>query len=235
MKDEQVTENGVKIGIIMLNTDFPRPVGDIGNTASYQYPARIFKLSQANVANVVSQSLSEDIILEVIAAGKKLVAQGCNILTTSCGFLAPIQARVQHELGLPFIASSLCLLPFLRQCFGPNSPMGVITFDSKTLSPAHFNGHYDEQLLISGIENGQELHAVIKEGRAELDEDLALKDVKAAVQHILHHAPSCLLLECTNLSPYKNALRHHFALPVFDLVDAVHWLANAQCVGINRL
>jgi len=222
-----VTEKGVKIGIIMLNTNFPRPLGDIGNLASYQHRAQIFKLEQANVANVVSQDLSEDIVLEVIAGGKQLIADGCQVITTSCGFLAPIQGRVQYELGLPFIASSLCLLPFLRQCYG-SSPIGVITFDSETLSPAHFNGHYDDNLVIAGIERGQELHAVIKQGKAQLNESLAQQDVIEAVHSIMHYKPSCLLLECTNLSPYKSALRNFFKVPVFDLVDAVHWLANAQ-------
>ncbi len=216
------------IGIIMLNTDFPRPLGDVGNPESYQYRVQIFKLSHAKVENVVFQQLSEKVIQEVITAGQALKAQGVNILTTSCGFLAPLQERVQREIGLPFIASSLCLLPFLRQCFGAQRPIGIITFDSNNLKEANFNGHYDDQLLIAGIEGGQELHAVIKNGRQTLNESRARADVLDAAQQLMAKKPSCLLLECTNLSPYKDALRERFALPVFDLVDAVHWLANAH-------
>lgn len=217
-----------KIGIIMLNTSFPRPVGDIGNIDSYRYEAQIFQLSKAKVDNVVCEGLADELIVEVIDAAGQLKRQGANILTTSCGFLAPLQARVQQSIGLPFIASSLCLLPFLRQAFGQSSCIGVLTFDSQVLSAKHFNGHYDQNIQIAGIEKGQELHSVIKQGKDYLDEKLAEQDVLNAAKVLLEKKPSCILLECTNLSPYKNALREQFGLPVFDLVDAIHWLADAQ-------
>jgi Asp/Glu/hydantoin racemase len=223
-----MVNRSTKIGIIMLNTSFPRPIGDIGNVESYRYKAEIFQLSKAKVDNVVCDGLADELIEEVIDAASKLKAQGANILTTSCGFLAPVQERVQHSVGLPFIASSLCLLPFLRQVFGNQSCIGVLTFDSQVLSEQHFNGHYDRHLAIAGIENGQELHQVIKQGRNNLDEKLAEQDVLAAAACLVDKKPRCLLLECTNLSPYKNALRERFGLPVFDLVDAIHWLADAQ-------
>lgn len=217
-----------KIGIIMLNTTFPRPLGDIGNIGSYRYEAQIFQLSKAKVDNVVCDGLADELIEEVIDAAGQLKRQGANILTTSCGFLAPIQARVQQSIGLPFIASSLCLLPFLRQVFGQSSCIGVLTFDSQVLSVQHFNGHYDQHIQIAGIEKGQELHSVIKQGKGSLNEKLAKQDVLNAARVLAEKKPSCILLECTNLSPYKSALREQFDLPVFDLVDAIHWLADAQ-------
>jgi len=36
-----------------------------------------------------------------------------------------------------------------------------------------------------------------------------------------------IVLECTNLSPYKNAIREQFAIAVYDIVDAVHWLLES--------
>lgn len=215
------------IGIIMLNTSFPRPVGDVGNLASYDYLATILKLNKANVANVVSDSLSDEVVREVMAAAHELRWQGVKIITTSCGFLAPIQQQVQQSVGLPFIASSLCLLPFLRQIYGKTSKIAVLTFDSRVLSPDHFNGHFDNELVIGGIEQGQELHQVIKQGLPSLDETKAQQDVLEAAQGLMHHSPECILLECTNLSPYKSAIRERFGIGVYDLVDAVHWLAKA--------
>ena len=225
---DALLDDKTKIGIIMLNTTFARPKGDVGNLQSYRYPAEILQLSNARVSNVVCAELSEEIVTEVIDAAQSLKSNGANVLTTSCGFLAPIQERVQRHVNMPFIASSLCLLPFLRQVFGSQDNIGVITFDSRVLSPAHFNGHYDDNLVISGIENGQELHQVIKQGLPQLDQMAAQADVIAAAKQLVEHKPCCILLECTNLSPYKQALREALQLPVFDLVDAVHWLADAR-------
>lgn len=216
-----------KIGIIMLNTRFARPVGDVGNLQSYRYPAMIHKLEKANVANVVCDGLAPELLEEVLAAGQSLKQAGANVITTSCGFLAVVQEQVQREIALPFLASSLCLLPFLRQIYGATSTIGVITFDSTVLSEAHFNGHFDEHLEIAGIEAGQELHQVIKSGSEQLDLVKAEQDVLDAAQSLIRKQPACILLECTNLSPYKAALRAKYALPVYDLVDAVHWMADA--------
>lgn len=221
-------KQATKIGIIMLNTRFARPVGDVGNLQSYRYPAMIHKLEKANVANVVCDGLAPELLDEVLAAGQQLKKQGANVITTSCGFLATVQAQVQREIDLPFLASSLCLLPFLRQIYGSTSTIGVITFDSRVLSEAHFNGHFDPHLRIAGIENGEELHHVIKSGNEQLDLAKAEQDVLKAAESLMSAKPACLLLECTNLSPYKAALREVYGLPIYDLVDAVHWMADAR-------
>ncbi|MGB1239788.1 MAG: aspartate/glutamate racemase family protein [Pseudomonadales bacterium] len=223
-----MSQNQPHIGILMLNTRFARPVGDIGNLASYRYRAQIHILESANVANIVVSQLAPALIDDVVAAAQNLERQGANIITTSCGFLAPIQQRVQSAIRSPFLASSLSLMPFLRQAFGPSSKVGVLTFDSRVLTPNHFNGLYDENIAISGIEHGCELHRVIKGDIPELDQARALEDVLHAAEKLQAQQVSCILLECTNLSPYKAQLRAHFGLPVFDLVDAIHWLADAK-------
>ena len=40
-----------------------------------------------------------------------------------------------------------------------------------------------------------------------------------------------LLLECTNLSPFKRDLRQSTRLPVFDLVDALMWTLGSGGPG----
>lgn len=225
--------NPPKIGIIMLNTAFPRPLGDIGNTGSYRFPATIFQLKLAKVANIVTEHLADELIDEVIEAAQSLKSAGATIITTSCGFLAPLQGQVQQKIETPFLASSLSLIPFLRQAFGLTANIGILTFDSNTLSETHFNGHFDDHFIISGIENGIELHSVIKQNKLQLNQQKAEADVLHAAEQLMQHNPSCILLECTNLSPYKDALRETFSLPVFDLVDAIHWLADAQKVALR--
>lgn len=223
-----MTKKTPNIGIIMLNTRFPRPVGDIGNLASYRYPAQIQRLENASVANIVVSQLADTAIAEVVDAAKTLEMQGASIITTSCGFLAPVQAVVQAQIDSPFIASSLSLMPFLRQAFGQTATVGVLTFDSRKLSPSHFNGLYDDAIHICGIEQGTELHPVISGDLTTLDCEKAAQDVLLAARALVNANARCILLECTNLSPYKQILREELGLPVFDLVDAIHWLADAQ-------
>jgi Asp/Glu/hydantoin racemase len=51
----------------------------------------------------------------VLDEAHKLIAQGATAITTSCGFLSPLQDELQAALPVPVITSALWLLPRLRQ------------------------------------------------------------------------------------------------------------------------
>ena len=61
-----------------------------------------------------------------------------------------------------------------------------------------------------------------------LERRRAEADVIACADRLLlaRRVPA-LLLECTNMAPYKVALRQHTGCAVFDLVDAIHWVVDA--------
>ena len=76
-----------------------------------------------------------------------------------------------------------------------------------------------------GLEGG-ELHRVIMHDLPALDEDVARAELLAAGERLRARAPDlgAVVLECTNLPPYADALRRHLGLPVYDMVSAVNWL-----------
>ncbi len=49
-----MVESDCTIGVIQLNTNFPRPIGDIGNPKTFPFQSIIKKLDLASVADVVS-------------------------------------------------------------------------------------------------------------------------------------------------------------------------------------
>ena len=211
----------------MLNTHFPRLPGDIACALSFDAECEILRLEKSRVANIVQGEIADDLLEEIGSAAIELQDNGASIITTSCGFLALAQKQIQAQLSVPFIASSLSLTPFLRILFGPTAILGVMTFDSKTLNTQHFQAAWDENIRIAGIENGQELHAVIKNDRTELNRKLAEHDAIEAATLLVNQGARCILLECTNLSPYKPAIRQQTGLPVFDLVDTINWFCKA--------
>lgn len=216
-----------KVGVIMLNTRFPRLPGDIACSLSFDAECKIIRLDKSRVANIVQDQIASELIEEIVSAALQLQTDNATIITTSCGFLGLIQKQIQARLRVPFVASSLSLIPLLRTLFGANTPIGVMTFDSTTLGKQHFTGSWDQHICIAGIENGQELHSVIKNDDTTLNRELAQRDALAAADSLLEQGARCLLLECTNLSPYKPAIRKHTGLPVFDLVDTINWFCKA--------
>ena len=219
------------IGIIMLDTHFPRIAGDIGNPDSFPFPVIYEYVAQAQVANVVStQPLSNDVALACTRAAERLQARGATLIGTSCGFLAAVQSRLQAAVSCPVLSSSLLLIPLLRAMYGQNAAIGVLTFDADQIGEHHFNGNYDNDVFIEGLPKTGALYSTIANDAMELDESQALANTVNTARVLLSRAPQTrvFLLECTNLSPYKAELRQQFGLPVFDLVDALTWM-HAAC------
>lgn len=212
-------ENPV-LGIVMLNTSFPRLVGDIGNPDTWPFEARYRRVEAAWVSEVVQSELpTSGIIADIREAINELVEGGADAIATSCGFLGCLQEDIQRDLPIPFMSSALLWLPELRGKFGDEATFGILTFDSRKLGPLHFGAGGHDDCEIEGIETGQELHRVVAGNLRELDQEKARQDVLAATQRLLSRALnlSALVLECTNMSPYIKAIEDESRLPVFDI------------------
>ncbi len=222
------------LGVVMLDTRFPRPPGDIGNPLTFDFPVLYRRESEATVATVVTnQRLDATVVEAVTTAAATLVDQGATLIATSCGFLAPVQDRLQAAVRVPVITSALIRLPELRKRFGP-APIGIVTLDSRRLSPRHFGPFYDPADAIEGIESGHELYPVISEDRLELNTEHALTDVIDATNRLLTRIPAirAIVFECTNMSPYLDAVAEAVGRPVFDINQAIRLRATGQ-VGLG--
>ncbi|HHB81520.1 MAG TPA: aspartate/glutamate racemase family protein, partial [Aliiroseovarius sp.] len=60
-----------------------------------------------------------------VSAGRKLVAQGCRGITTSCGFLSLIQDELTDALGVPVATSSLLQVPMIAQMLPGRKRVGI--------------------------------------------------------------------------------------------------------------
>ena len=217
----------------MLATRFPRLKGDIGNPESFPFPV-VYKRVEAVTAGsvVVAGELAPGVADAILGAAKALERAGVDLIATSCGFLGGLQGRLQQSLSVPVIASALVLLPFLRALHGPGRPIGVLTFDSRRLSAHHFGPSQDADVVIEGIQDGSTLHRVIAEDLPELDRSAAEADALAAARRLVARQPAlrALVLECTNLSPYRTAIAAATGRPVYDLNQAILWHVGALMV-----
>lgn len=225
-----------RLGVVMLNTRFPRLPGDIGNPETFPFPVVYRRVEAATVDAVVRDGAVVPAAVAGLTAAVRELAdeEEVSVIATSCGYLGALQEELQAAVGVPVVASAFALLPFLRAVYGPEAKVGVLTFDARRLSPSHFGpwaGPEDaERIVIEGIEAGQELHRVIAGDLPELDRTLAEADVLEAGRRLIARAPqvAALLLECTNLSPYRQALAAAVGPPVYDLNQAIAWMAAGR-------
>ena len=116
------------LGVLMLQTQFPRPPGDVGHPASFRMPVRWQVVPGATPGRVVQQA-DAALLQPFIDAAWQLVDQGARAVTTSCGFLLRWQAELQAALPVPVWTSSLLVLPTLAR-------PGVLTVDAEALAHA---------------------------------------------------------------------------------------------------
>ncbi len=219
----------ISIGVLKLNTNFPRLNGDIGNPASFDFPVRYITVNSAVPANITVSGILPDVLQnEFINAAEALIENQVSVITTTCGFLSTMQPKLAKLSNVPVICSALALLPLLASIHGGAHQVAVLTFNKNTLNENHTSGVTPG--AIEGLLPVDHLRKVISEDLDALDEKLALENVTSACERLLASKPelSAILLECTNLSPYKHNIKAQTGLPVYDVVDAVHWLLGAQ-------
>jgi hypothetical protein len=207
------------LGILMLDTRFPRLLGDIGHPGSFDGAVRYQVVAGASPQRVVrgEAGAEQELLERFVQAGLHLVAQGATALSTSCGFMARWQPQLQQALPVPIWSSALLKLPELAP-----ARCGVITIEAASLTPAHLAGAgADPATPIEGITPDSPLHRTLLGNLPTLDADDARAQVVAAGRRLLAREPGlqALVLECTNLPPYAQALQEATGLPVHHIVS----------------
>jgi Asp/Glu/Hydantoin racemase len=221
-----LTQTPCVIGIIMLDTQFPRPLGDVGHPDTFGVPTHLDRFKGVYPAKVVitaaglrSQRLSNG--FQSIVRGLQM--RGLKAITTSCGFLVLLQKDLQAVAKIPVVTSSLLQLPAL---LAKERQVGVLTISASSLSAEHLRaaGVPKDRLkdvIMQGVPAGTEFVNKILGNQPTLDLAQAEKDVVAAALALKERAPhlTTLVLECTNMPPYKAALEAATGWQVRSLID----------------
>ncbi|MEP5091559.1 MAG: aspartate/glutamate racemase family protein, partial [Paracoccaceae bacterium] len=103
---------GATLGILMLETRFPRVPGDMGNALTWPFPVQYRVVRGASPKKVVLDDPTA--LLDIfVKAGRDLVQSGCDGITTNCGFLALLQDELTASLDVPVASSSLMQIPMI--------------------------------------------------------------------------------------------------------------------------
>jgi len=219
------TVYGASVGILMLESRFPRIPGDVGNALTWPFPVR-FKVVRGATPDRVVARQGDGLLDAFVAAGEELVADGVDGITTSCGFLSLFQAELAARLPVPVATSSLMQAPLIERLLAPGKRVGIVTASAQALTPAHLRaaGVAEDTPLI-GTEGGRELSRVMVGNEAELDVALAERDMLEAGRELVARRPevAAVLLECTNMVPYARAVSDDLGLPVYSIYSFVSW------------
>ncbi len=216
---------GARIGILMLETRFPRIPGDGGNAGTWPFPMLYKVIANATPDRVVVQG-ARGLVDDFVEGAKELVAMGADGITTNCGFLVLHQETLRKACGVPVAASSLLQVPFVQRLLPPGKRVGVMTVSAASLGPEHLRAAgADEETPVMGIEHGEELARVLIGNELELDVDKARSDMENAARGLCDANPDvgAIVFECTNMMPYAAHVAAVTGLPVYDFYTFVNW------------
>ena len=223
---------GQTVGIIMLDTAFPRPPGDIGNARSFSFPVR-YEILEGVPAAALIRHEEPAAVAALIRAAERLERSGVRVILTSCGLFLRYQERLAAAVRVPVATSSVLFLPFLTALLPPGRKVGVLTADAGTLSPVLAKTGWTDsgRIAIAGMEECPVFRRAVLEPAPPFTLDAAAlqTEVIRVVQQLMQDEPTvgALLVECTNLSPYSQAVREAIALPLFDVIDLARLLHGA--------
>jgi hypothetical protein len=216
---------GARVGILMLETRFPRIPGDMGNAETWPFPVLYKVVPGASPRRVVCER-SEGLLDEFLAAADELVRHGADGITTTCGFLSLYQRDIAAHVGVPVATSSLMQIPFIERVLPPGKRVGVLTVSAANLTEEHLRAAgADPGTPVVGTDDGSEFTRVMINDEERLDVAAAERDILAAGDRLVasHDGIGAVLLECTNMVPYAHALSQRLRLPVFSIYTFVTW------------
>lgn len=216
-----------KVGVIMLNTAFRRPVGDIGNNETFGGNVVYDVVAAATVARVLgAPGQDAGLAKDFLAARDRLVTLGAEMMTTSCGELVFYQDLLQVGCSVPVVASALFQVARRGAELDQGRRVGIICMDARSLSAAHLAAAgCPAETPVVGLEEGAEIYPVLKanDPTVTLDPARAEADVIRAGRKLMadHSEIGAIVFECANLPPYRAALERAVGVPVFDILT---WL-----------
>lgn len=173
------------IGILCLDTLFPKPPGQLRNPLTFDFPV-VCRVLRGVGAKEILSSTSAQLETLFVDAARELERDGVKAIAGSCGFMALFQKAVASAVSVPVLMSSLVQIPLIHTLHGPGCRIGVLTAHSGSLTPEHFRqaGVPDAQidaLAIAGMENFPVFRKTILEGAAPvMDTDAVGAEIGAA-------------------------------------------------------
>ena len=210
------------LGILMLDTRFPRIEGDIGNAASFDFPVILRTMEGIGPDDAVAAHPDKSRVMAALADNaRKLAEAGAAGISTSCGFLALYQNELAKVSPVPVATSALLLIARLEGRKGGRK-VGVITASARNLTAAHLEAvGAPADTPVEGMPEGGSFAATFLANGSTLDQKAVEGEAIAAGRELMRKHPhiDAIVLECTNLPPYSAALKRALGVPIYDVLD----------------
>ncbi|KAK3286813.1 hypothetical protein CYMTET_5644 [Cymbomonas tetramitiformis] len=225
----------VAVGVLRLEYHYPPLEGDIDSADSYGYKVLFRQVDGLTFEVAQSGKMTKNVEVNMISAIRWLEAKQVVGITGDCGFMMAYQVFVRRNTELPVFMSSMMQAPMLIAAHDQDAKFAIFTANSKSLEPnlefllTDCGVEVDvDRFVLVGLQECDGFDAVAKGERVNprLVQPAILKRVRKLVKDEPELA--AIILECTELPAYADAIRAETGLPVFDAITLVDFFHSAS-------
>lgn len=231
---------GRHLGVLTLDTRFPRLPGDVGHAGTWPFPVA-YRVVEGALPRLLARAEPDEELLAPLLDGlRDLEREGVRAIITSCGFLAIYQRQLADAVSVPVFASSLLQVPVAARSIRRDQRVGILTARA-VLTEQHFRGAGFDPADIPVVQmapaESSEFVRTYVGNRAEVDPDDLEREIRELALGLVRDHPDvgAIVLECANLSPFREIVRRATGRAVFDLYTlGMHaYLASGGAVATS--
>ena len=233
------------LGVIRLDYNYPPAPGDIDSPDSFSYgvfyrvvPGLTFEMCQSGQ---LTQAVQKAFIDAVVWLDQ---TKGVSAITGDCGFMFWFQDLARQHTDKPVFMSSLVQLPSIVSAYSKREQIAIFTANIQSLEPMYDLikeecgiGCDSKRFEMVGCQDVPGFEAVAV--AAQLDLERVRPGIVALAQRVVQENPHvrAFLLECTQLPPFSDDIRHATGLPVYDAITCsnmfIEGLLDNPRFGLN--
>ena len=227
------------VGILQIDYVYTPVLGDVDNANTFGFHTRFARVKGLTFERAQRGDYDDTLraaFLEAIAELKK--AGPLVGISGNCGFMMWYQARVRELTSTPVFMSALMQAPLVEAAIGRDAKVLLLTANSKRLLAARnvllreagVTVDDPSKFVVQGVERLAGFEPLADPSLGTIDTEVARASLVDCVRSRIFADPSiaCLLLECTELPPYEDALREATSLPVFSVVSLFSYFYGAR-------
>lgn len=223
------------LGVIRLDYDYPAAPGDVDSPDSYDYPV-IFRVVPGLTFQMAQAGQLTDEVAQEFDDAIRWLAEKVSAITGDCGFMMWFQERARSITSTPVFLSSLMQLPTISASLCKNEEKVIImTANVQSLQPMQplidqVAGVMEHQMhyVYVGCEDVEHFGYEVENG-LRVDTTKAEPGILSKVADAVAMYPNAraILMECTELPPYSDAVRAITGLPVYDAITNCDFVMKA--------
>ena len=232
--------SGFPVGIVYIDeVNYPMVPGNVNNGFTYRFPVMLKPVPDLDPEMLFANDPS--IGQKVIGLAQEMIERdGIRVLSSGCGFFGNYQKEVADALDIPVGLSPMIMVPWIQTLLKSSQKIGVLSANGEAIE------HNENLFRQCGIQNTDSMifkglryephFSAIPQQRGFFDNNGVRDDVVKKALEILEENENvgAILLECSDMPPYANAVQMATGLPVFDFITLINFLANSVMQPVYR-